>query len=72
MFLGRDLSRENLKKPVPSSSYLRACTSEKRFSMAAPSSNSSSIGPYVFREQDMIGKGFSSRVYKATHSHREN
>lgn len=72
MFLGRDLSRENLRKQTNHPTSLRACTSEKRILVAAPDPGLSSVGPYQFKEQDLIGKGFSSRVYKAYHSQKED
>lgn len=71
MFLPRDLSRENLRKNMNHPTSLRACTSEKRILIAAPDPGLSSVGPYRFKEQDLIGKGFSSKVYKAYHSQRE-
>ena len=72
MFLGRELSRDTLRKQLPVAPSLRACTSEKRIPVPTTPADCSSVGPYRFKEQDLIGKGFSSRVYKATHSQKEN
>lgn len=72
MFLGKDLSRDNSRKPSTVGTCLRVCTSEQKISINSLDSGYTSIGPYRFKENDLIGKGFSSRVYKATHSHRVN
>lgn len=67
MFLVRDFSKENLTKdPLPYQT-LRTCTSEKRFNVYPNPNEYTRVGSYKYREQDLLGKGFSSRVYKAVH-----
>lgn len=67
MFLVRDFSKETLKKDQPIFQTLRACTSEKRILINPSTTEYIRVGSYKYREQDLLGKGFSSRVYKASH-----
>lgn len=67
MFLVRDFSKENIRKDQPVYQTLRACTSEKRILVCPPANQFIRVGAYKYREQDLLGKGFSSKVYKASH-----
>lgn len=48
---------------------LRQCTSEKKISNAM---QEYFVGNYRYCESNIIGKGFSSKVYKAFHKSRAN
>ena len=65
----RNFSKEHSKKAVTPYTPLRSCTSEKRLSdyFHHPSNEYLRVGTYKYREQDLLGKGFSSKVYKAIH-----
>lgn len=67
MFLVRDFSKQNLKKEPTIFQTLRSCTSEKRLLVFPPPNEYLRVGSYKYREQDLLGKGFSSKVYKANH-----
>jgi len=67
MFIVRDFSRENINKQTNSYQTLRSCTSEKRLPVSPTPNEYLRVGSYKYREQDILGKGFSSKVYKAHH-----
>ena len=52
--------------PFPELS-LRNCTSEKKLSSFSKPSYSHAIGEYIYSELDLLGKGYSSKVYKCKH-----
>lgn len=67
MFIVRDFSRENLKREGNSFQTIRSYTSEKRIPVCPNQNEYQRVGSYKYREQDLLGKGFSSKVYKAYH-----
>ena len=65
----RNFSKENQRTQGISYVPLRSCNSEKRFSIYNNQKTNEfiKVGQYKYREQDLLGKGFSSKVYKAVH-----
>ena len=65
----RNFSKDNARERGGCFIPLRASTSEKRIPDYGKNSLSDwiKVGTYKYREQDLLGKGFSSKVYTATH-----
>ena len=66
----RTNSKDHYSSNVYITPSLRHCTSEKKFPSLATSSHQQNIGDYQYSELDLLGKGYSSKVYKGFHISR--
>ena len=70
----KNVSNEKYRRPIYPINSPRPCTSEGNFIFepAKPTSDRLiEVGAYVYKEEDILGKGFSSNVYKCRSAKEE-